>query len=820
MGIFSLHSLSKKEISNIGYKAGYLGELSSSFNVPHGFVISATMFQKFLDETGLAPKVEQILKDINPAKYDQLQSWANKIQKLIVSTEIPDSIKKDILEFYHSLDVDKKQSQNLEPDEKHKSEELIESSSDVFVAVRSSPTIIAGSKAHINFHNVIGEEKLLRAVKMCWASLFTAKATHNYVSQEIYDAKMPVLVQKMLVPNVSGRVLTVSQKSPGELVIEACYGLGDALTSGMILPDRYLVNKKTNDVQKYEVNRQAVKLICDPDLEKTIKLEVGHENAERQKLEDQYIQEVSSVAKRIEKHLGAAQKIDFAYEDDKLFVLESIDIPKQLLPIGRAEDLIEESSSEEFSGEIQKEVTEEKENVSDEDELMAGINKSSESIMEETQSERILEDEKTEEPLVEEKEITSGEGHLPVVEETEIPSENEHPPVVEEFNEESHEEPLVSEEKEETEDKGETEEEMKETEEVPEEIESPEVLHEEVSEPESVEASEPALEKVDYPNFEPELSTEEENILNNLPSDEDDETVLVEMEEHENKQEEINEMIDAVEEKTEEISYNEGDHDEVMGQLETIGQEDSQDDSKEELNHELEENIAEHHPPEKSEHSEIYEEPNAYEEPLHHQHEVNDEVEQAIEEQKEGVVEEEAVDENDEGPSHQDEDHIEYGEPEEPNEPVEEPTIETPSEETTEEPAQIEGVNSPLNPFYEDEYKKPGSYGSEVNEDHVQEPVPHDTPEKPFEMDLEPEEKVEYETEPEEKEPDEIIVEDIHDSVIEHVHEHQEPEKPFEMDLEPEQKAEYETDSDTHNEETEEKQEESDDEKKDEEIQW
>ena len=130
------------------------------------------------------------MKDINPAKYDQLQSWANKIQKLIVTTEMPDSIKEDILEFYYSLDIDNKPNSNLESTDKHKSEELIEPSSEVFVAVRSSPTVIAGSRAHINFQNVVGEEKLLRSIKMCWASLFTAKATHNYISRDIYDAKM------------------------------------------------------------------------------------------------------------------------------------------------------------------------------------------------------------------------------------------------------------------------------------------------------------------------------------------------------------------------------------------------------------------------------------------------------------------------------------------------------------------------------------------------------------------------------------------------------------------------------------------------------
>ena len=199
MDIYSLNKLTKQDIDKAGKKAAFLGELSNEFNLPQGFVISTSLFQKFLEQANLKEKIIGLLKDVNPAKYDFVQSRANKIQELIVKTEISEEIKEEIIEYYKSLDVS---GTNVD--------EIVNESNEIFVAVRASPTNYLGSRIHINFFNVIGENNLIKTVKLCWASLFTAKAVYYYLEHDIKNIDMAVLVQRMLSPTLSGKIDTDS----------------------------------------------------------------------------------------------------------------------------------------------------------------------------------------------------------------------------------------------------------------------------------------------------------------------------------------------------------------------------------------------------------------------------------------------------------------------------------------------------------------------------------------------------------------------------------------------------------------------------------
>jgi hypothetical protein len=716
MDIYSLNKLTKKDLKDVGKKAAFLGELNKEFNIPEGFVISTKIFEKFLEQTKLKHQIDELLKDVNPNKYDFVQSRANKIQELIVKSDVPEDIKQEIIEFYESLDVSKHNVDklDLDPDDANiennsDNSDLINSDDDIFVAVRTSAVNYLASKVHINFFNIIGDDKLISAVKLCWASLFTAKAVYYYIEHDIKEISMAVLVQRMLIPSVSGRIDTVSDKSKNEMVVEACLGLGEAISSGLVLPDRYLINKENLEITKYRVNNQSVKLICDPDAEKTIRIGIAQDNAEKQKLDDHLIALVAKHAKKIEKTFQQPMRVEFAFEKGKLYILKALPLSEESLPKENAQEIIEESTSERFEDELVDEV----EVKPDEEKLEeVGID---ENKLEEKSSEEQLEQEQVKEQSEEElgaeiEESELGTEIVPEVDnleqseesEVEMHEDPEHKNSEPEVFEHEHQEPqninhegehedlnkLISEviDNANTEEIHEVEAQEESVElnnffepeqlstndnennielEVSEElmatpddisdgtISTDEISHEETAELEALQTDDmdhpgddSEVEKVEYPNISHELSQDEEHILNNLPKDEGE--VYVEREENEHKQEDINHMIDVQENKKhEEIDYSDDDHNEMMQSLEKIGKEDSSDSEthlsrQEEINYDIEGDVNHKNVETGSNnvHSEVFEEEHSHEE-LPHQEEINKEINQAINQQHEALVEEE-----------------------------------------------------------------------------------------------------------------------------------------------------------------------------------
>jgi hypothetical protein len=717
MEIYSLSKLTKEDINKAGKKAAFLGELNNDFNLPHGFVISTSIFQKYLEQTGLKEKIAELIKNVNPNKFDFVQSRANKIQELIVKTNIPEEIQEEIIEFYHSLDFSETNT-----------DEIMNDSNEVFVAVRSSPIHYLSSRIHINFFNIIKDEKLLQSIKLCWASLFTAKALYYYLEHDIKEIDMAVLIQRMLIPSISGRIDTVSQKSKKEMVIEACLGLGEAISSGLVLPDRYIVDKEDLKVLKYRVNNQSVKLICDPDEQKTIRMGVAVENAEKQKLDDHLILSVAKQAKKIESKLGQALRIEFAYEKDKLYILKAMPLSKELLPTGTIQEIVDDSSNKEFEKEPVEELAEEQvvEPVAE------PVTKTIEEPLEEQVEEPVAEKEHEylDEPVSvdDTNEVRETEA---VKEQSRIQEEMEANGFVEESQTEIIDDINTSE-------VHEIEESELELHEDPEEkiMESPEEkvteefgtieqepLQEKSSEIEEIqEEQEPK--KVSYPNFPHELTQDEEDILNSLPKDTDEDAVYVEKDENENKQNEINEILN-------DSGYSDGDHEQMMQNLENIGKEDGDShlDKQEEINLELEGDLEHKH---ETEHSEVYEEEIEQEE-LPHQQEINQEIKQAINEQHEVLVEEEQV----EVPTeeiHEPAQEIEL----EPEFQVEYETDDHIEEETQEHVEEVEELPEEHN--YSEHEETSHEEPQEEVEEHPEEPI-EETPHYEIPQTQEPEEQ-------------------------------------------------------------------------------
>lgn len=322
----------KDDGATVGGKGANLGELTKAgFPVPDGFIITAQAYFKYFEKTGIDKEVEKILEGLDFEDTKELQKRAEKIQKIIKSTELPDSLNKEIVKSYHELA------------KKTKTEKL-------FVAVRSSATAedladasFAGQQA--TFLNVIGDKEVCQAVQDCWASLFEARAIYyrNDKGFNQFEVGIAVPVQKMVNSDSAGVMFTIdpTNNDMEHVSIEAAYGLGEVVVLGAVTPDRYLVDKKTREISSKEIVKQTWKLTRESGQSDTAELSdmeksatpVRPEKQNEQKIEDKHIMRLFDLALAIEKHYGKPQDTEWAIENDKVYMVQS----RPVTTLGEAE---------------------------------------------------------------------------------------------------------------------------------------------------------------------------------------------------------------------------------------------------------------------------------------------------------------------------------------------------------------------------------------------------------------------------------------------------------------------------------------------------
>jgi pyruvate, water dikinase len=309
--------------NSLGVAGGKGTNLGIMFNlglpVPEGFVITAQTYKKFIEDMGIDGRIAKQLEGLDIEETEKLQRVAKQIQDLIMGTEVPEDIKEDIIDNYEALGAEKGHAQGL-----------VESN-EVFVAVRSSATAedlpeasFAGQQA--TFLNVKGKEDIVKAVRACWASLFTARAIYyreknNFQHMKVFIA---VVVQRMVDSEKSGVMFTINPATNqgDELVIEAVYGLGEMIVSGEVSPDFYSVDKKTRGIKKIEVKKQEIGMYRNEQGENE-KKKIARELQERQILNEKEIKELARFGLKIEEHYKKPQDIEWAIEKGEIYIVQA-----------------------------------------------------------------------------------------------------------------------------------------------------------------------------------------------------------------------------------------------------------------------------------------------------------------------------------------------------------------------------------------------------------------------------------------------------------------------------------------------------------------
>lgn len=308
--------LNKDDVSLAGGKGASLGEMTRvDIPVPPGFVILSAAFEKFLAETDLNVEIDSILHSVNHKEIHTVENASEKIKALILDAKISKDISDEIQKSFKKL-------------------------GSKYVAVRSSATAEDSASAawagQLESYLNTTKENLLENIKKCWASLFTPRAIFYRFEKELHRQKISVavVVQKMIQSEISGIAFSVHPitRDKNQLIIEAGFGLGEAIVSGQITPDSYVTEKNDWQILDKNVNKQKKKLIK----AKTGGnrwVELLNKEKERQILSDEKILELSRLIVKIEKHYNFPVDIEWALENDKFYILQSRPITTGTKPL-------------------------------------------------------------------------------------------------------------------------------------------------------------------------------------------------------------------------------------------------------------------------------------------------------------------------------------------------------------------------------------------------------------------------------------------------------------------------------------------------------
>lgn len=301
---------------SVGGKGASLGEMTRvGISVPPGFVIPVATFERFLGALDPGGKIRHSITALEGSDLAALSDAAAEIRARIVSHPMPADIAEGITAAYR---------------------EIAASESDAPVAIRSSATSEDSEEASFaglqdTYLWVRGEAAVLDHVRKCWASLYnTESVTYRHrLKLPEEQVAMAVVVQRMAPARSAGVMFTRSPTTGDRsvIVIESAWGLGSALVSGEVTPDRFVVNKVTGEITQRTISQKLMRHA--PDLAKggVVEEEVPREQQSLSSLSDAELKELAATAKQVERHYGRAQDIEWAVanEDGKsaIYLLQS-----------------------------------------------------------------------------------------------------------------------------------------------------------------------------------------------------------------------------------------------------------------------------------------------------------------------------------------------------------------------------------------------------------------------------------------------------------------------------------------------------------------
>ncbi|WGV58178.1 phosphoenolpyruvate synthase [Brevibacillus brevis] len=319
--VLGFQEMKKTQLLLVGGKGLHLGELSKiqGIQVPEGFCVTTVGYQKMVESNDMYHALLDQLIMLTVQDREQVGEISRKIRESIMEAEIPSDVVKAVTHYLSQFG------------EEHA------------YAVRSSAT--AEDLPHASFAgqqdtylNIIGKEAILRHISKCWASLFTDRAV-IYRMQNGFDHShvyLSVIVQKMVFPQASGILFTADPITSNRklLSIDASFGLGEALVSGLVSADCYKVQESEIVDKRIATKKLAIYGRKEGGTETQ---QIDPDQQKAQTLADEQIVQLARIGRQIEAYFGSPQDIEWCLVDDTFYIVQSRPITT-LYPIPEAND--------------------------------------------------------------------------------------------------------------------------------------------------------------------------------------------------------------------------------------------------------------------------------------------------------------------------------------------------------------------------------------------------------------------------------------------------------------------------------------------------
>jgi pyruvate,water dikinase len=309
-----LAQLNKENIPTAGGKAANLGEMTAAgLSVPPGFVLTTEAYVAFVQAHGLHQQIVDLASRASAGDPQSTEDASIAINKLFLAADVPEAIRVDLLSAYAELTA----------------------RGEMAVAVRSSATAedlpaasFAGQQE--SYLNVEGNDALLDAVKHCWASLWTARAISYRLHQGIDPATLGLaVVVQQLVPADAAGILFTANPVDGErdqIVINATWGLGEAIVGGRVTPDTVIVDKPSQQILSRETATKTTMTVPTDNGTEDQPVPLAQQN--QPVIDDATALELARHGMGIEAHYGLPMDIEWAIAGEEIAILQARPITK------------------------------------------------------------------------------------------------------------------------------------------------------------------------------------------------------------------------------------------------------------------------------------------------------------------------------------------------------------------------------------------------------------------------------------------------------------------------------------------------------------
>ena len=303
-------ALRRAHTSVVGGKGANLGEMTAAgLPVPPGFVIGIEAYERYCAANELGPSISAALATIDPDDTAALDATSAKLREMITGGTMPDDLRLAIETAFRDLGAGQP----------------------IRVAVRSSAT--AEDTPQFSFAGMfesflnVGADDLLEKAKACWASTFGARVLFYRLKQKMPgDMPVAVIVQRMVDAEKSGVMFTTdpATRDSSRMVIEAVWGLGEAIVQGAVTPDRHVIDKTSRRVLESVIAEKEFLLRSNGVTAGVLREELTDKPASKAPVLT--VEEISRLADyglRAEAHYGTPQDLEFAVERGQIFLTQS-----------------------------------------------------------------------------------------------------------------------------------------------------------------------------------------------------------------------------------------------------------------------------------------------------------------------------------------------------------------------------------------------------------------------------------------------------------------------------------------------------------------